>query len=161
MVVPGRGLTRPGDEALLITIRLDRAPREMREQVLILWPLVLGFLSCSLPVQGHGVGFRKALSKPSCLEAQPWCRGFLPAPPLLLWAPGSLILAQPQVTGSHEQLGAEEASSVGERHQKDFHCSWCADQSPEPRVWSWLVKTEGRADPACGVSGAAMDTWQS
>lgn len=117
------------------------ARREMREQVLILWPLVLGLLSSSLPVQVHGVGFGKALSKPGCLEAQPWWGGFLSAPLLLLWAPGPLILAQPQVTGSHEHMGAEEASGSGERHQKDFHCSWSADQSPGPRVQSWLGKT--------------------
>lgn len=59
----------------------------MREQVLILWPLVLRLSSSSLPVQVPGVGLRKAYSKQGCLEAQPrwggwiWCgKGFLPAP---------------------------------------------------------------------------------
>lgn len=70
----------------------------MREQVLVLWPLVLGLLSSSLPVQAQWVGFGKAL-----LSRAVWrpihCRGLnlaqegisplIPTPLPLFWALGT------------------------------------------------------------------------
>lgn len=67
-----------------------------------------GVVELLTPCSGPRGGVREALSKLGCLEAQLWWRGFLPASLLLLWAPGSLFLAQPWVAGSREQLGAEE-----------------------------------------------------
>lgn len=133
----------------------------MREQVLILRPLVLGLSSSLLPVRVQGVGFGKAfetgLSGGSATAgrlnlARERLSLLTPARLLLARAPDPwpLSLAQPQVSGSCEQQGVDEASGQEDAVRRTSIACDFPTRSPGPRPPSCVGRTTVRTEPAGG-----------